>query len=87
MRDGRDSDSDVWTTGALTVTVCADDVELLKPVLPVKTAVMLWLPAVVNEVCAVAVPFTTATGPPMLVAPSLNCTEPAALDGSRFAAT
>ncbi len=31
--DGADSVSDVWTTGALTVTVCADDVELLKPVL------------------------------------------------------
>ncbi len=47
----------------------------------VKTAVRLCAPAANEEVVVWATPPETATAAPIFVAPSLNCTVPAALDG------
>src|SRR5882672_4026792 len=50
-------------------------------VAPVNTAVSECVPTVSAEVLVAAVPPETVTGLPRLLAPSLNCTEPAAEDG------
>ncbi len=70
----------VARSGTLTVIVCAGADELTKPA-PLNSAVMLWLPAVANVCCNVAVPFDTDCGEPMFAPLSLNCTVPTAFDG------
>ncbi len=60
----------------LTVTVRAAEVEPENPSAPLYTAVTWCAPSVLNACERVALPPVTATGAPMAVAPSLNCTVP-----------
>ena len=79
----------VWagpTTAVMTYDVAAE-VEAVNAVasVGVNTAVSECVPTVNVDVEALALPAATGTAAPMLVAPSLNCTEPAAFDGDNVA--
>ncbi len=79
---------DVATTGGVTVTVRASDVDDANPAPPEYTAVMLWAPSDPNAYDRLADPSTTGTEHRCSRhPPSLNCTVPDAPAGATVAAS